>query len=396
MQNAFFSRKIYRQIKNHLPNRQIIVLTGMRRVGKTTLIKRILSEIKSKNKIYLDLQQINNRELFSDKNFDNVIIRLGQLGLKTSEKMFVAVDEIQFFPAISGVLKYLYDNYDIKFIVTGSSSYYLKDLFGESLAGRKRIFELFPLDFGEYLTFKNVAWSDNADFLNKKFDAFEYERLRIYYEEYVEYGGFPEVTLTNNINDKIDILNDIISSYVNIDVKTLSDFRESSNVYNLIKMLSARIGSRLDYAKLARLSGMSRSTVSNYVSLFEKTYLISLTPIYTNNSDREIVKAKKIYFADNGLVNILADVDSGAKFENAVYNQVKHKGDVRYYALKNGREIDFVFNRKVAMEAKETPTETDAVFLNAMAKSAGLKKQRLIGRLKSPRFSDYIWAGNIK
>ncbi|MFA6485982.1 MAG: ATP-binding protein [Candidatus Magasanikbacteria bacterium] len=395
MSNVFFSRKIYGQIKEHVLAKQITVLTGMRRVGKTTMVKQLLSEIVSKNKIYLDLQQINNRELFSEKNFDNIITRLSQLGLSLDEKMFIAIDEIQLFPEISGVLKYLYDSYDIKFIVTGSSSYYLKDLFSESLAGRKRVFELFPLDFGEYLTFKNIVWA-NADFLGKQFDVYEFERLRIFYEDYVEYGGFPEVVLATKSEDKKSILNDIISSYVNIDIKTLSDFRESSNVYNLIKMLAARVGTRLDYAKLSRHSGIARTTVSNYVSLFEKTYLISLVPVHTNDTDREIVKAKKVYFADNGLVNILADVDSGSKFENAVYNQLRHKGEVRYFALKNGREIDFIFDEKIAMEAKETPTESDAIALEGLTQLTKVKKCRLIGRHHSPRYSDYIWAGDIK
>lgn len=395
MLNTFLERKIYLHIREHLISRQITVLTGMRRVGKTTLVKHLLSEIESENKIYLDLQKINNRELFFDKNFDNIIIRLNQLGLQTDEKMFIAIDEIQLYPEISGILKYLYDNYDIKFIVTGSSSYYLKDLFSESLSGRKKVFEIFPLDFGEYLTFKHITWAEK-DFLNSKFDLHEFERLNVFYEEYVEYGGFPEVVLTPKIEDKKSILDDIISSYINIDIKTLSDFRESSNVYNLVKMLAMRVGSRLDYSKLARLSGITRSTVINYVALFEKTYLISLVPVHTNNPDREIVKARKIYFADNGLVNILSDVDSGAKFENAVYNQLKHKGEVRYYALKNGREIDYIFEKDIAIEIKETPTAFDYDSLQKIALLAKAKNCRLVGRHQSPNYNDYIWAGDIK
>ena len=395
MPNKFFERKIYRQIKDHLSAKQITVLTGMRRVGKTTLVKQVLSEIDSKNKIYFDLQQINNQELFAEKNFDNIVERLTRLGLNSKEKMFIAIDEIQLFPEISGVLKYLYDNYDIKFIVTGSSSYYLKDLFSESLAGRKRLFELFPLDFGEYLTFKQVPWSD-SDFIERKFDVHEYNRLGVYYEEYLEFGGFPEVVLTARQEDKKQILNDIISSYINIDIKTLSDFRESSNIYNLIKMLAGRVGTRLDYAKLSRLSGIARSTVVNYLALFEKTYLLSLVAVYTHNADREIVKARKIYFADNGLVNILADIDGGAKFENATYNQLKHKGELSYYALKNGQEIDFILNKHIALEAKETPTEFDREHLKKMSKLAKTDKFRLVGRYHAPNYVDYIWAGEIK
>lgn len=395
MATNFFQRKIYNQLKKHLENKQITVLTGLRRVGKTTVVKHLLSEIKSDNKIYLDLQQINNQELFSEKNFDSIILKFKQLGLNTDKKMYVAIDEIQLFPKISGVLKYLYDNYDIKFIATGSSSYYLKNLFGESLAGRKRIFELFPLDFGEYLTFKQISWSEDQ-FIDKKFDSHEYGRLSVMYEDFLKYGGFPEVVLMNSNEDKKYMLNDIISSYVNIDIKSLVDFRESSDVYNLIKMLASRVGTRLDYSKLSRLTGIARTTVINYVTLFEKTYLISLVSVHTNNSDREIVKAKKIYFADNGLVDILADVSGGVKFENAIFNQLRHNGNLRYYALKTGQEIDFILDSKIALEVKENPTSIDLATLENLSKIAGVKQLRLIGRFNSPQFNDYIWGGDIK
>ena len=87
-------------------------------------------------------------------------------------------------------------------------------------------------------------------------------------------------------------------------------------------MLASRVGARLDYNKLASLTGLSRHTVEEYIGFFEKTYLISRVPVYTHNTDREIVKAKKVYFCDNGLVDILAENSSGSKFENAFFNQI--------------------------------------------------------------------------
>lgn len=391
----FYPRKIYPELKKHLKNRQITVITGMRRSGKTTLVKHLLSEIDSENKIYIDLQRLDNRELFSQKNYDNIVLELGRRGLDSQKKVYVALDEIQLIPESAGALKYLYDHRDIKFIVTGSSSYYLKNLFTESLAGRKKIFELFPLDFGEFLVFKNVAFKEES-FFDSEFSGAEYERLRAYYEEYIEFGGFPEVVLTEIEADKKDILSDIISSYVNIDIKSLADFRKDKNIYNLIKMLAGRAGARLDYAKLSRLVGVSRHTVSNYVDFFEKTYLIARASVFTKNPDREIVKAQKIYFSDNGILNILADLNGGAKFENAVFCQLRHKGDIRYYSTKSGREIDFVLSGSAALEVKETPTEKDLKELSALAGKAGLKKWRLIGRYSSPKFSNYIWGGMIK
>jgi Predicted ATPase (AAA+ superfamily) len=395
MKNMFYNRKIYPNIKEHLSNKQITVITGMRRVGKTTIVNKLLAEIDSKNKVFFDLQKISNQELFAQKNYDNIILDLRSQGIKTEEKIYLAIDEIQLLPEIAGTIKYLYDHYDIKFIVTGSSSYYLKNLFSESLSGRKKIFELYPLDFGEFLEFKQVKWAA-SDFLSTKFSSIEYERLKNFYEEYLEFGGFPEVVLLSTAKEKRDLLSDIISSYLNIDIKNLSDFRDSQNLYNLIKMLAARVGTKLDYSKLASLSGLSRLTVVNYVNLFEKTYLISRVPVHTKNIDREIVKARKIYFNDNGFLNILADLSGGAKFENAVFNQLKAEGDLRYYSLKNGREIDFVLNSKTALEAKENPTDSDLKTLAELSETAGLPEHRLIGRYQSVKFADYIWGGEIK
>lgn len=396
MKKVFFQRKIYAELKRHMANNHVTVLTGMRRTGKTTLVERLLSEIESENKIFFDLEKMSNRELFLEKNYDNIIFNLENRGLTRKSHLTIAIDEIQLLPGIASVIKYLGDHYDIKFILTGSSSYYLKNLFTESLAGRKKLFELFPLDFGEFLDFKEVPYRPlkKVEDLGH-FDGHEYARLKAYYEEYIRFGGFPEVVLASSAQEKHDILDDIVSSYVNIDVKSIADFRDGTILFNLIKMLASRIGTRVDYSKLSRLVGLARSTVQGYIELFERTYLISLVPVHTKNPDREIVKAKKVYFSDTGIAGILGSIGSGALFENAVFNQLKHKGDICYYALKNGREIDFTVDRKMAIEAKETPIQTDRKNLVDLARTAGIKKQHLVGRHKSPTFSDYAWGGSI-
>src|SRR3989344_141065 len=392
MKKPFYPRKIYSDIKEHLQSNDVTIITGMRRTGKTTLVEHLLSEIGSNNKIFLDLEKISNQEIFSDKNYDNVILNLEQQGLVRSVRMYVALDEIQTLPNIPSVIKYLHDHYDIKFILTGSSSYYLKNLFTESLAGRKRLFELYPLDFGEFLTFKDIQHK-TLKVLDPalSFNPHEYERLKAYYEEYVEFGGFPGVVLVESLSEKRSMLDDIISSYINVDIKSIADFKDSSSVVSIAKMLAGRTGSKLDYSKLSRLTGLSRPTIKNYIYLFERTYLISLIPVYTKNQDREIVKAQKIYFSDNGLVGILADIDSGSKFENALFNQLRHKGELRYFALKTGKEIDFVLDGSIAFEAKETPTDTENKKLTALANIAGVKRHRLVGRYQTPTFSQYIW-----
>ncbi len=390
----FYKRKIYTDLLSHAQTPLVTVLTGMRRTGKTTLVQQLLLDIPNKNSLYLDLQRPDNRELFDEKNYEAINEAFIARGLKADEPMVIALDEIQLAPDSPSVIKYLSDHHKIKFIVTGSSSYYLKNLFSESLSGRKKLFELYPLDFGEFLTFKNISFSQ-AEWQRGFFNISEYNRLSSYYEEFIRFGGFPQVVLSESENDKRDILSDIMSSYVNIDIRSLADFSDERNLYSLAKLLAGRIGSRVEYTKLSRLTGISRPTVTNYISFFEKTYLINTIPVFTKSIDREIVKSRKLYFCDTGLANTLAELSSGAQFENTLFNQLSRVGEVQYFALKTGHEIDFILNENLAIEAKETPLENDLTHLSHMSESTQIPDFKLIGRHKSPKFTDYAWAGSI-
>lgn len=389
-----YERKIYKELLAHMESPLVTVLTGMRRTGKTTLVMQLLSDIANKNSIYLDLQRPDNRELFDLKNYDSIYEAFVARGLAKGRPMVVALDEIQLAPDCPSAIKYLSDHKGIKFVVTGSSSYYLKNLFTESLSGRKKLFELFPLDFGEFLRFKGVSWSE-GNWKEKSFDKSEYARLGAYYEEYIKFGGFPQVVLAETEAVKKDILLDIMASYVNIDIRSLADFADERNLFSLAKLLASRVGSRIEYNTLSKLTGLSRQTVTNYVAFFEKTYLVHLVSVFTNNPGREIVKAKKLYFCDTGLANTLTEIAGGAQFENTVFNQLYQKGKVRYFALKTGHEIDFVFDDRIALETKETPTERDLGVLQKLSETAGLKEARLVVRKETPGFDDCVWGGSI-
>lgn len=390
----FYTRKIYADLLSHAQTPLVTVLTGMRRTGKTTLIQRLLLDLPTKNSLYLDLQRPDNRELFSQKNYEAIRESFISQGLSEGEPMTIALDEIQLAPDSPSAIKYLSDHHNIKFIVTGSSSYYLKNLFSESLSGRKKLFELHPLDFGEFLTFKEISFSQ-TDWKKGEFNILEYSRLSSYYEEFIRFGGFPQVVLARSDVEKRDLLIDIMSSYVNIDIRSLADFSDERNLYSLAKLLAGRVGNRVEFTNLSQLIGLSRPTVTNYISFFEKTYLITTVPVYTKSVDREIVKSRKLYFCDTGLANTLAELSSGAQFENTLFNQFSRLGQVQYYALKNGNEIDFIIDNNFAVEAKETPVEGDLTHIVNMCSNAGISDFRLVGRHKSPKFSNYVWAGSI-
>jgi predicted AAA+ superfamily ATPase len=391
----FYNRTIYPSLFDHLGKKQITVLTGMRRTGKTTLVKQLIAESSIAQKYYFDLERMDNRLLFSEPNYETIIYALMQQGANFGEKVLIAIDEIQLVPNLPSVLKYLYDTYDIKFIVTGSSAYYMKNMFSESLAGRKKLFDIYPLSFAELLSFNGVSVPEISLDKTEKFVRAEYERLKGYYDTYINYGGFPEVVLAESVGDKKDMIQDIISSYINFDIALLSDIRNPANLYKLIRLLSVRIGTKLDVSKLTSLTGISRPTIENYLDLLEQSYLIRTIPVLSKSPDREITKAKKIYFLDNGIASISGEAGSGALFENAVFNQLHHKGAIAYYQLKSGKEIDFILDQNRCFEVKETADESDLKNAISLAENLDIKKCNVIGRHPVKLFDGYIWGGFI-
>ncbi len=390
-----FKRKIFNDLEKHLSVKQVTVLTGMRRTGKTTLVKQLMEASNIEQKLFFDLERIDHRELFSYKNYDSTIKDLEKKGVDFSKKVMICIDEIQLLPNIPSVIKYLYDHYTIKFIVTGSSSYYIKNKFQESMAGRKKIFEIYPLDFGEYLTFKSIKYKSiaNLDELDNSVNSAT--SLQFEYEDYCTYGGFPEVVLNDDISEKKDILQDILSSYINIDLVQIADIKKIPELSAIIKLLASRIGSKLDISKIANTVNLSRPTVENYIYLLENTYFIKTIPVYSLNADREIVKARKVYFYDNGIASQFAELGSGARFENAVFNQLHHFGEVNYYQLKTGQEIDFIIDKKIVFEVKETAHETDYKKLMNLAKKINIDKGFVLGK-NNNTFQNFIWGGMIK
>ena len=391
----YFKRKIFNLLEKHLTVKQVTVLTGMRRTGKTTLVKQLMEASDIEQKLFFDLERIDHRELFSYKNYDSTIKELEKEGVDFSKKVMNCIDEIQLLPNIPSVIKYLYDHYDIKFIVTGSSSYYIKNKFQESMAGRKKIFEIYPLDFGEYLTFNNIKYKPLSNLEELESSTNSAASLQFEYEDYCTYGGFPDVVLTEDISLKKDVLQDILSSYINIDLVQIADIKKIPELRNIIKLLAARIGSKLDISKIANTVNLSRQTVENYIYLLENTYFIKTIPVYSLNADREIVKARKIYFLDNGIATQFAELSSGSKFENAIFNQLHHFGEVSYYQLKTGPEIDFIIDKKIAFEVKETAHAIDYKKMMNLAKNVNIKKGFVLGKNNS-NFESFVWGGMIR
>ncbi len=389
-------RNIFSHLENHLSKPQATVITGMRRVGKTTALKFLLNKALHTNKLYLDLEKIENRILFSQNNYQSIEVGLQALGLVLNSSSILALDEIQLVPNSPSVIKYLYDTYSIKFILTGSSSYYLKNHFTESLAGRKRIFEMFPLSFDEFLALRGFEYSQFVATARRPFSVSIYAIFKQEYESFLRFGGFPEVVLAETTDDKIAFLKDIINAYIELDIKLLSDFRVSNDLYKLCQLLASHTGSRIDISKLSSISGISRSKLTEYMALFEYTYFIHLVPSFTKNKDKEIATQRKVYIADTGMLQVLAQVSSGQVFENAIALQLLRMGEVAYYQKKSGQEIDFILDKTTAIEVKETPSYSDLKVLKYRTSDIELESSWLVGRhFTNSNFQDWYWGGGL-
>ena len=391
-----YPRSLFPALKETLADNRAVVITGMRRVGKTTSLYWLLEQISSSNKIYLDLERLDYRAVFQESNYDLVLNYFRNRGLNLDQPMTIALDEIQYVPNLPSVIKYLSDHYPIKFLLTGSSSFYLKNYFTESLAGRKIVFEMSPLTFGEFLDFRGVTYRRRTDFTEMRFDPYEFERLKDFYEDYLLYGGLPNVVLETRPNVRKDILNDIFSSYINVDVRALADFQKIGELQQLLRVLALRIGNKIDQTKLLSVVGISRPTLVQYLEFLEKTYMIARIPAYAGG-DKPAALAKKLYFCDNGIAGILAQLSEGALFENAIFNQLRHYGNLSYLAKGSEFEIDFILgdNEPIALEVKYHPKLSDGQKLNRIAEKNDIVKKWIVGKFPTPGYDKFLWGGMI-
>jgi len=366
-----YSREIFKQLELELDKKEATIITGMRRVGKTTALTHLYDLIPSKNKALLDLENPLHRKVFEEENYDTIWNNLKQFKITNETKTYLFLDEVQNLPELSRAVKYLYDHWDVKFVLTGSSSYYLRNLFPESLAGRKIIFEIFPLNFSEFLIFKEVIRETKESFTQKASEKnkIAYERLIPYYNEFLEFGGFPSVVLEKNFERKRTMLSEIFTSYFEKDAKNLADFSDISKLRDLILLLVPRVASRIEINKLANELAVSRQTVYNYLSFLEQTYFISLLPRHSASIDRQAAGSKKLFLCDSGIANVLGRISQGQLLEQSIFQTLRTRHKLSFYQKDRVSEIDFIIDGTTALEVKMSVSRQDISNLKKRAES---------------------------
>ena len=348
----FIPRKIVFEIKKHLKEKEISLLLGPRQAGKTTILNYLKTELdrNGEKTLYLSLDNFEDRRLFTTQNE-----LLKKLELVFGEAFgYVFIDEIQRLENAGLFLKGLYDmNASYKFLVTGSGSLELKANVIENMTGRKKIFRVLPLSFSEFVSHRTGFKEDK---IHSFFDVEKEEGARLF-NEYSIYGGYPRVVLSKEKEQKIAMLSEIYTSYIDKDVKALIGIEKDVAYRELIRYLSGTIGNIINRAEIARTIGITEKTVMQYLDVLEKTSVTSIVRPYYRNITKELTKSPKVYFFDSGLRNFAVQNfqdfavrdDKGKLFENLVFIRLCELGlpfPIKFWRTQSGAEVDFIIEQK--------------------------------------------------
>jgi|APFre7841882724_1041349.scaffolds.fasta_scaffold22127_1 hypothetical protein len=309
--------------------KQIEVIVGGRRMGKTTLIKQFIKRliqqgVEAKDILYLALDNPSLSATPLSEHLKNIRkIHLHDRG----RKLFLFLDEVQESVNWEAELKSLYDMERLKIFCTGSTSALIARE-RSRLTGRQIITTLYPLSFTEFLSFHSESPGLSEDY--------KYERLL---EDYLEKGGYPE----NVLNPSIEYLSNLVEDILSRDLIRIYPIKKAYALKDLLRLIASSVGSRTSFNKIGKVLGLSVDTVKEYVNYLEAAFLVKSVEKWTTSHTEKIYAQKKIYLWDTGIKTILTGAaDLGARAENAVLMELSRKKMALGYFAESEKEVDFV------------------------------------------------------
>lgn len=281
---------------------KIIVITGARQVGKTTLLRKLTDGFQGKA-LWLNGDEPDVREMLTKASSTSLSTLIGNHTL-------VVIDEAQRIKNIGLILKLIADNIPgVQVIATGSSALELANEIHEPLTGRKTALMMYPISFGEMI--QHTTLMDECRLL----------------EHRMVYGSYPEVITSPGQEDRV--LRELSESYLYKDLLSLGGIRKPSVLQRLVQALALQVGNEVSSRELAQLTGVDAVTVDRYLDLLEKAFVIIRLSSFARNIRNEIKKGKKIYFVDNGIRNavirnfnpLALRQDVGALWENFLISE---------------------------------------------------------------------------
>jgi len=357
-------RAILNDLRAHLKNNEITVIIGPRQVGKTTLMQMLKDELVRNEQQTLFFNLDFEPDAYHFQSQQHLINKIHlEFGHKNG---YIFIDEIQRKENAGLFLKGIYDRkFPYKFIVSGSGSLELKEKIHESLSGRKRLFELFPVSFEEFIHYKtNYKYEKNlADFIEV-----ENQNLRFFLFEYLNFGGYPRIVTEERKEGKRILMEEIFHSYVEKDLVYFLKIDRPDVFIKLIRLLAIQIGQLVNYSKLSASLGVSVQTLKKYIWFAQKTFIIDLINPFFKNYRKEITKSPVVYFADLGLRNYAVgqmgryqeNEDMGFLFQNFIYNLLKEKvkpfgWHLHFWRTTDKAEVDLIidqFQNQIPVEIK--------------------------------------------
>lgn len=312
-----------------------LIIYGPRRAGKTTLLKSYLTSCGLRYRLETG-DDVRIRHLLGSGDLKQIVAFAEGFDL-------VAIDEAQQIPGIGSGLKILVDHLpDLRIIATGSSSFDPAEVIGEPLTGRKRTLTLFPISQME---------------LKQQFNSYD---LRQRLQEYLVYGSYPEIVVTEGRKEKIELLEELAGSYLLKDVLALERIRASRTLLDLLKLVAFQVGSEVSLNELATQVKLDVKTVGRYLDILEKAFVLVRVGGFGRNLRNEVTSKAKYYFLDNGVRNAVIGQynlldsrnDIGALWENFVVAERLKKrsyigiyGTFHFWRTYDGKEIDYVEER---------------------------------------------------
>lgn len=324
-------RLLKHNINTSLFKGKTIVLYGARQVGKTTLVQDILKDFKTEGR-YLNCEILSVEENLRDSEPEKIKAYLGNYKL-------VVLDEAQNIPDTGKVLKVISDTIkDVQLIATGSSSFDLANKTAEPMTGRMTQHLLFPLS--------TLEIKEKEDWLSV--DAKLEKILRL--------GLYPELYALSE-DEAINRLHELASSYLFKDVLRFEGIKKSSLLKNLVVSLALQLGNEVTYNELAVKLGVNSLTIQKYIDLLEQSFVVFKLNSFSRNIRKELTKAFKVYFYDNGIRNALINNfnplsmrnDVGALWENFCISEriksncyLNKKVNIYFWRTYDQKEIDYV------------------------------------------------------
>ncbi len=289
----YLVRELSENILKKLQSNKVVIVFGARRVGKTVLVKEILDKIEEPVLI-LNGEDINVHDKLVVKTVENYRQILGSYKL-------LYIDEAQKIPEIGQKLKLMIDEIDgLRIIISGSSSFDISRDAGEPLTGRKYSFNLYAFSEREYNQTENSIT--------------KVDKIR----ERMIFGNYPELLHLPDRQDKIDYLNEMVSSYLLKDILVYENIKNSQKIFNLLRLIAFQIGGEVSMQELGKQLAISKNTVEKYLDLLSKVYILHKVEGFSRNLRKEITKNSRWYFLDNGIRNAVI----------ANFNPIESRNDI--------------------------------------------------------------------